>query len=47
MKNLSICLKEAISDYKSTDEETERIRSLIEWVAGAYNDMDQESFNFS
>ncbi|XP_001601592.1 codanin-1 [Nasonia vitripennis] len=45
-KNLSTCLKEAIDGYRSSDEETERIRCLLEWVAGAHSDMDRDSFGF-
>ncbi|KAJ8666930.1 hypothetical protein QAD02_008592 [Eretmocerus hayati] len=45
-KYLSRCLSEAIDGFQSSDEETERIRYLLGWVAGACNDMDQDGFNF-
>ncbi|XP_011502578.1 PREDICTED: codanin-1 [Ceratosolen solmsi marchali] len=45
-KKLSMCLNEAINRYRSLDEETERIRYLLEWVAETYNDMEHENFIF-
>ncbi|XP_024944847.1 codanin-1 isoform X2 [Cephus cinctus] len=40
LKNLSKCLSESITDYKSLDEQTERIKCLLVWVAETCQDME-------
>ncbi|XP_014235003.1 codanin-1 [Trichogramma pretiosum] len=45
MKNLSKCIMEAIQNYHVCHEETEKIKKMLEWLAGAYNDMDKDGFN--
>ncbi|XP_058792806.1 codanin-1 [Phymastichus coffea] len=47
LKNLSVCLERAIADYRASGEETERIRYLTKWVAGAYNDIHCDGFNLN
>ena len=39
MKNLSNCLKEASDGYISSNEESLRLKGLLDWVAQACNDI--------
>lgn len=39
LKSISSCLMEAISDYKSTDEVTAKIKELVAWIAEMCHDL--------
>ncbi|XP_014486058.1 PREDICTED: codanin-1 isoform X2 [Dinoponera quadriceps] len=40
LKLLSKCLTEAIEDYKTTDEATEKIKYLLGWIAETYHEIE-------
>ncbi|XP_053970890.1 codanin-1 [Hylaeus volcanicus] len=40
LKHLSVCLTEAITDFRATDETAEKVKYLLGWIAETYHEME-------